>query len=144
MHVTMEDAENIIQAAKKAAKEIDTNMCIAVVDSGGNLKAFLRMDYAWTGSIDIATKKAQTAVYFGMPTEEIGKLSQPGGPLYGIEHSNGALVTFPGGLPIVDDEGVLIGGVGVSGSSVENDRKVADAGVKVAGVCDLPAHPWRT
>ncbi len=64
-----------------AATEIDTNMCIAVVDPGGNLKAFLRMDYAWTGSIDVAIKKAQTAVYFGMPTEAIGKLSQPGGPL---------------------------------------------------------------
>lgn len=144
MHVTMDDAQKILTAAKKAAQKIDTRMCIAVVDSGGALKGFVRMDDAWTGSIDIAIKKAKTAVYFGMPTDEIGKLSQPGGPLYGIEHSNDGLITFPGGLPIVDEEGVLIGGLGVSGSSVENDRKVADAGVKVAGVSDLPAHPWRT
>lgn len=144
MHVTMDDAQKILTSAKKAATKTKTKMCIAVVDSGGELKAFTRMDDAWTGSIDIAIKKAKTAVYFGMPTEEIGKLSQPGGPLFGIEHSNGGLITFPGGLPIVDEEGVLIGGIGVSGSSVENDRKVADAGVKVAGVCDLPSHPWRT
>ena len=144
MHVTMEDAEKVIAAAQKASTKIDTKMCIAVVDSGGSLKAFIRMDDAWTGSIDIAIKKAKTAVFFGMPTDEIGKLSQPGGPLYGIEHSNDGLITFPGGLPIVDKEGVLVGAVGVSGSSVENDRHVAEAGVKVAGVCDLPAHPWRT
>jgi uncharacterized protein GlcG (DUF336 family) len=119
-------------------------MCIAVVDSGANLKAFHRMDDAWVGSIDIAIKKAKTAVFFGMPTGLIGKLSQPGGPLFGIEHSNDGLITFPGGLPIVDNEGVLIGAVGVSGSSVENDHIVAEAGVKVVGVSDLPAHPWRT
>lgn len=144
MHVTMEDAQKVIAAAQKAAVKTKTQMCIAVVDTGGLLKAFLRMDDAWTGSIDIAIKKAKTAVFFGMPTDEIGKLSQPGGPLFGIEHSNDGLITFPGGLPIVDEDGVLIGGIGVSGSSVENDRKVAEAGLKVAGVCDLPAHPWRT
>ncbi|MDX2257453.1 MAG: heme-binding protein [Hyphomicrobiaceae bacterium] len=144
MHIAIDDAQKVIAAARKAAQKIDTKMCIAVVDSGGNLKAFLRMDDAWVGSIDIAIKKARTALYFGMPTDGIGKLSQPGGPLYGIEHSNDGLITFPGGLPIVDAEGVMIGAIGVSGSSVENDRKVADAGVKIVGVCDLPAHPWRT
>jgi uncharacterized protein GlcG (DUF336 family) len=144
MHVTIDDAQNIIDAARKHAKKTKTQMCIAVVDSGANLKAFHRMDDAWVGSIDIAIKKAKTAVFFGMPTGQIGKLSQPGGPLYGIEHSNDGLITFPGGLPIVDKEGVLIGAIGVSGSSVENDHAVAAAGVKVIGVSDLPAHPWRT
>lgn len=144
MHVTIEDAEKIILAARKAAGKTKTKMCIAVVDSGANLKAFYRMDDAWVGSIDIAIKKAKTAVFFGMPTGQIGKLSQPGGSLYGIEHSNEGLITFPGGLPIVDKEGVLIGAIGVSGSSVENDHTVAEAGVKVIGVSDLPAHPWRT
>ena len=75
-------------------------MDIAVVDAGGNLKAFARMDGAWLGSIDISIKKAKTARYFDMPTGEIGKLSQPGGPLYQIEVSNGGLITFPGGVPI--------------------------------------------
>lgn len=144
MHVTIDDAQNIINAARKAAQKNKTQMCIAIVDSGANLKAFHRMDDAWVGSIDIAIKKAKTAVFFGMPTGQIGKLSQPGGPLYGIEHSNDGLITFPGGLPIVDKEGVLIGAIGVSGSSVENDHAVAAAGVKVIGVSDLPAHPWRT
>jgi uncharacterized protein GlcG (DUF336 family) len=144
MHVTMDQALKAIEAARKKAVNIDTKMCIAVVDSGANLKAFLRMDDAWVGSIDIAIKKAKTAVFFMMPTGQIGKLSQPGKPLYGIEHSNEGLITFPGGLPIVDDEGVLIGAIGVSGSSVENDHAVAEAGVKVVGVSDIPAHPWRT
>ena len=102
------------------------------------------MDDAWVGSIDIAIKKAKTAVFFGMPTGAIGQLAQPGGPLYGIEVSNEGLITFPGGVPIVDEAGVLVGAVGVSGSSVENDNKVAEAGVKVIGVTELPEHPWRT
>ena len=144
MHVTIERALQAIEAARKEAVKLKTQMCIAVVDSGANLKAFQRMDDAWVGSIDIAIKKAKTAVFFGMPTGQIGKLSQPGGPLYGIEHSNDGLITFPGGLPIVDEEGVLVGALGVSGSSVENDHKVAVAGVKVVGVSDLPEHPWRT
>jgi uncharacterized protein GlcG (DUF336 family) len=144
MHVTMEQAQKAIEAARKKAVKLDTKMCIAVVDSGANLKAFLRMDDAWVGSIDIAIKKARTAVFFMMPTGAIGKLSQPGKSLYGIEHSNDGLITFPGGLPIVDEEGVLIGGLGVSGSSVENDHAVAEAGVKVVGLSELPAHPWRT
>jgi uncharacterized protein GlcG (DUF336 family) len=144
MHVTIDQAEQAIAAARKKALELGTQMCIAVVDSGGVLKAFYRMDDAWVGSIDISMKKAKTAVFFGMPTGEIGKLSQPGGPLYGIEHSNDGLITFPGGLPIVDKDGVMIGALGVSGSSVENDHAVAAAGVATLGVCDLPAHPWRT
>ncbi len=79
-----------------------------------------------------------------MPTGQIGRLSPPGGSLFGIEHSNEGLITFPGGLPIVNKEGVLIGAIGVSGSSVENDHLVAKAGVEVIGLSDLPAHPWRT
>src|ERR1044072_9854344 len=131
MHINVEQARTAIEAARKKAKSIETQMCIAVVDSGANLKAFLRMDDAWVGSIDIAIKKAKTAVFFGMPTGEIGKLSQPGKSLYGIEHSNEGLITFPGGLPMVDEEGVLVGVIGVCGSSVENDHTVAQAGLKV-------------
>lgn len=144
MHVTIANAETAIEAARQKAIQLSTKMCIAIVDSGANLKAFYRMDDAWVGSIDIAVKKAKTAVFFGMPTGQIGKLSQPGGSLFGIEHSNDGLITFPGGLPIVDEEGVLVGAIGVSGSSVENDHAVAQAGVAVIGVSDLPEHPWRT
>jgi uncharacterized protein GlcG (DUF336 family) len=102
-------------------------MDIAAVDVGGNLKAFARMDGAWLGSIDIAQKKARTARCFDMNTGDIGQLSQPGGPLYNIEHSNGGLITFPGGVPIKDGD-IVIGAIGVSGSTVENDHTVAAAG----------------
>ena len=138
MHVTFEQAEKAMEAAIRESK-IGTQMCIAVVDSGADLKAFVRMDDAWVGSVDIAIKKAKTACFFGMNTGQIGELSQPGGPLYGIEHSNDGLITFPGGVPIVDENGVLIGAIGVSGSSVENDHQVAKAGVVVIGMTDLPA-----
>lgn len=144
MHVTLEESRLAVEAAIKKAEAISTRMCIAVVDSGCNLKTFFRMDDAWVGSIDIAIKKAKTACLFAMPTGQIGKLSQPAGPLFGIEHSNNGLITFPGGLPIVNKEGILIGGIGVSGSAVENDHLVAKAGVEVIGLSDLPEHPWRT
>ena len=144
MHIDLQHAEQAIEAARKKAIALRTQMCIAVVDSGANLKAFLRMDDAWVGSIDISIKKAKTACFFGMATGQLGQLSQPNKPLYGIEHSNNGLITFPGGLPIVDEDGVLVGAIGVSGSSVENDHKVAEARVKVLGVSELPEHPWRT
>ena len=144
MHVTLDEAQKAIAAALKKSEEIGTQMCIAVVDSGSSLKAFARMNDAWVGSVDIAIKKAKTACLFAMPSGQIGKLSQPAGPLFGIEHSNGGLITFPGGLPIVNKEGILVGGIGVSGSTVENDQLVAEAGVEVIGLCDLPEHPWRT
>ena len=85
------------------------------------------------GSIDISMKKARTARFFDMPTGEIGKLSQPGGSLYNIEHSNDGLITFPGGVPIKNSAGEIIGAIGVSGSTVENDHAVAAAGAEAAG-----------
>ena len=126
--ITDYEAERVVEACKKKAAEIRTKMDIAVVDAGGNLKAFLRMDGAWLGSIDISIKKARTARYFDMNSGDIGQLSQPGGPLFNIEHSNGGLITFPGGIPLRDAAGEVIGAVGVSGSSVENDHAVASAG----------------
>jgi len=128
-----ETAERVIAAAKRKASDIKTRMDIAVVDAGGNLKAFARMDGAWLGSIDISIKKARTARWFDMNTGEIGKLSQPGGPLFGIEHSNGGLITFPGGVPLKDRDGNVIGAVGASGSTVENDHAVATAGAEALG-----------
>jgi uncharacterized protein GlcG (DUF336 family) len=125
--ITQTQADAVLAAARNAAEDTGTAMNIAVVDAGGNLKAFTRMDGAWLGSIDISIKKARTARYFDMPTGSIGELSQPGGPLFNIEVSNGGLITFPGGLPLTVD-GQIIGAVGVSGSTVENDHKVASAG----------------
>jgi|SRR6478752_4639797 uncharacterized protein GlcG (DUF336 family) len=128
--ISSQQAQSIVDAAHKSAIENNTAMNIAVVDAGGNLKAFLRMDNAWLGSIDIAIKKARTARYFDMETGTIGELSQPGGSLFNIEVSNGGLITFPGGIPITDDNAGVIGAIGVSGSTVENDRLVAQAGVQ--------------
>ncbi len=129
--ITAAQAQSAIKAALNKSAAIDTRMDIAIIDAGGNLKAFLRMDGAWLGSIDIAIKKAKTARLFDMPTGEIGKLSQPGEPLYNIEHSNGGLITFPGGVPLKTADGVLIGAIGVSGATVEDDHAVATAGVEV-------------
>ena len=128
--ISLEQALLVVGKAIEKAKAIKTKMDIAVVDAGCNLKAFARMDGAWQGSIDIAIKKARTARFFDMATGEIGKLSQPGGPLFNIEHSNGGLITFPGGVPIADSDGTIIGAIGVSGSTVENDHAVAEAGAQ--------------
>lgn len=124
----MEQAIAAVEAALKKSNEMGVKMDIAVVDAGANLKAFARMDGAWLGSIDIAQKKAKTARWFDMPTGAIGGLSQPGGSLYNIEHSNDGLITFPGGLPLKNSAGDIIGAIGVSGSTVEDDHAVAEAG----------------
>ncbi|MFK7798711.1 MAG: heme-binding protein [Aureispira sp.] len=129
MNITLEQAEKMIHAAKQKSVSLDTKMNIAIVDAGANLVAFARMDGAWLGSLDIAIKKAKTSRFFDMNTGVIGELSQPGGPLYNIEHSNNGLITFPGGMPIQNTDGEVIGAIGVSGSSVENDHAVAEAGV---------------
>ncbi len=126
--ITREQAQAVLEAAVAKATELGTAMDIAVVDAGANLKAFVRMDGAWLGSIDIAQRKARTARYFDMDTGAIGQLSQPGGSLYQIEVSNGGRITFPGGVPLRDGDGRVIGAIGVSGSTVEHDHAVAQAG----------------
>ena len=133
MHINLEHAEKAIDAAREKAISLKTQMCIAVVDSGAGLEASTS-----------PSRRPRQPCFFGMATGQLGKLSQPGKPLYAIEFSNDGLITFPGGLPIVDEDGVLVGAIGVSGSAVENDHAVAEAGVKVLGVSELPAHPWRT
>ena len=129
MNITLEEAQRAVMAAVKEAEDTSTKMNIVIVDAGANLKAFARMDDAWLGSIDIAIKKAKTARFFDMPSAEIGKLSQPGESLYGIEHSNGGLISFGGGIPIKNAAGEIIGAIGVSGGTVKQDVKVAEAGV---------------
>ncbi|SKB99937.1 GlcG/HbpS family heme-binding protein [Dyadobacter psychrophilus] len=128
MNISLEQAEAIIDAAKLKAAELDTKMNICVVDTGANIVAFARMDGAWLGSADIAQKKAKTAVWFTMDTAALSPLVQPGEPLFNIEHSNGGLITFPGGVVIKNSGGDMIGAIGVSGSTVDNDHEVAAAG----------------
>ncbi|MCE5268807.1 MAG: heme-binding protein [Planctomycetaceae bacterium] len=130
--MTLKQANAVVAAALKKAEEIGVKMNIAVVDAGANLKAFVRMDGAWLGSVDISIRKARTARFFDMNSGQIGELSQPGGSLFGIEHSNGGLITFPGGVPIHNSAGTIIGAIGVSGSVVTNDHAVAEAGAAAA------------
>lgn len=129
-NITLDQARKVIDAAIAKSNELGVKMNISVVDAGTNLVAFNRMNDAWLGSIDISQKKARTARYFNMNTGEIGKLAQPGGSLYNIEHSNNGLITFPGGVCIKDSNGTIIGAIGVSGSTVEDDHAVAAAGAE--------------
>jgi uncharacterized protein GlcG (DUF336 family) len=126
--INLTSAMRMVDAALKESKKLNVKMNIAVLDRGGNLKAFVRMDEAFLGSADIAQKKAKTSLLFNAPSGALGALAQPGGDLFGIENTNGGLVMFDGGLPIQDKRGNVIGAIGVSGSSVANDLVVAKAG----------------
>src|ERR1700742_2512835 len=124
--ITLSAAQVVIDVARARATEIGVPMNIAVVDAGGNLVAFARMDNAWLGSIDIAQNKAYTARAFDMPTEALAPLAQPGKSLYGIEVSNQSrLIVFAGGIPLTSG-GRVVGAVGVSGGTVEQDQQVAE------------------
>jgi uncharacterized protein GlcG (DUF336 family) len=127
--VTTEQAEAILQAGVREARGEGLLMNVAVVDVGGNLKAFTRMDGAWLGSIDIAIKKARTARLFDMESGDLEPMVQPGKSLYHIEFSNGGLIPFPGGIPLTTGDGQVVGAVGASGSTPDADRRVAQAGV---------------
>ncbi len=126
--VTLEDARRVIAAAEQKAAEIGQPMNIAVVDGGGNLVSHVRMDGAWIGSIDISINKAFTSRAFDITTQDLGANSQPGGQFYGIHVSNrGRIMIFAGGIPLRRD-GVVVGAIGVSGGSGEQDQAVAEAG----------------
>jgi uncharacterized protein GlcG (DUF336 family) len=126
--LTHEEALKVLLAAKKSTEKSNVLVNIAIVDAGANLKAFIRMDESYLGSIDVAIKKAKTARYFNIDTGKLGELTQPGGIIYNIEHSNGGLMTFPGGLPIKNKEGKIIGAIGVSGGTIDQDRAIATEG----------------
>jgi uncharacterized protein GlcG (DUF336 family) len=119
----------IIEAARKKALAIGQPMNVAVADAGGNLVAHVRMDDAWIGSIDISIKKAFTARAFNTSTRDLAALAQPGREFFGINTSNeGRIMIFAGGLPLKRG-GKVVGAIGVSGGSGEQDQAVAEAGV---------------
>ena len=123
------DARRIIAAATKKAEDIKQPMNIAVVDAGGNLLAFERMEDAWLGSIDISIKKAWTSRAFNITTQDLASHSQSGNQFFGIHASNdGKVMIFAGGIPIKQD-GQVVGAIGVSGGSGDQDHEVAHAGV---------------
>lgn len=127
--VTAEEARRVIDAAAAKATEIGQPMDIAVVDAGGNLKAHVRMDGANIGSITIAINKAYTAIAFQGETAGLQELTRPEGPIYGLSDAHGGrLVVFPGGIPLVRD-GSIVGAIGVSTGTIEQDQEVAEAGV---------------
>jgi uncharacterized protein GlcG (DUF336 family) len=126
--VTLNDARRVIAAAEKKALEIAQPMNIAVADAGGNLVAHVRMDGAWLGSIDISIKKAYTSRAFDITTKDLATHSQSGGQFFGIHASNdGRSMIFAGGIPLKRD-GTVVGAIGVSGGSGEQDHAVAEAG----------------
>jgi len=126
--LTLNDARKIIAAGEKKAEEIGQPMNIAVADSGGNLIAHIRMDGAWIGSIDISMKKAFTSRAFDITTKDLATHSQSGGQFFGIHASNdGKIMIFAGGVPIKKN-GNVVGAIGVSGGSGDQDHAVAEAG----------------
>jgi uncharacterized protein GlcG (DUF336 family) len=129
MMMTADLARRIIAAGEARAKEIGVPVNIAVLDAGTHLKAFSRMDGAVLGSIDVAMGKARTASLFQTTSEAVWDYCKPGAPAPGLDRSNGGLMTFAGGIPLVGPDGTMIGAVGVSGGAVSQDREIAEAAV---------------
>ena len=130
MNITLDEALNLITAARKQAEKIGVPMVIAVVDVGGNLVAQQRMDGALLVSVDISRNKAYTAVAIKLPTHELAEVAQPGQPLFGIHNAdNGRIVIFGGGFPLETGQ-EIVGGIGVSGGSVQEDIRCAEAALK--------------
>jgi len=126
--LSLSTAQKVVDAAIEKANEIGQPMNIAVVDDGGHLVAFARMDGAIKASVDISIRKARTSILMNLPTSALMDVAQPGGELYGLEQLSGGLVLFGGGL-LLERDGEVIGAIGVSAGSVEQDVKVAEAGV---------------
>lgn len=131
--ITLEEAQRVLSAAEQKAQEMGQPMNIAVMDAGRNLVAFHRMNGAWVASTDIAIDKAFTSAGRGLTTRKIGEMAQPGQPLFGINTTNGGrIVIFAGGIPLTRD-GEVVGAIGVSGGTVDEDEEVAEAGVAALG-----------
>lgn len=118
-------SQNVIQAAQLLAQEQGFAICISVVDDAGLLRGFLRMDDAVPGAIDVSLKKARMAALFRTDSRDIGAAAQPGGAIYTLEATNGGLISFGGGIVLKDNEGKVIGAVGVAGATVEADQEIA-------------------
>lgn len=131
--ITSERTARIIAAAQAHADAIGVPVNIAVLDAGTHLKGFVRMDGAVLGSIDVAIGKARTAALFATSSEGVWDYCKPGAAANNLQASNGGLMPFPGGLPLVSARGVLIGAVGVSGGAPSQDLEIAEAGVAALG-----------
>ncbi len=130
-NMTLELAETVIKAVEKKASEIGVKAVIAVSNRGANPVAVHCMDDSYIASYDVAFQKAYTVVALKMSTKTLKPLAQPGGSLYGIQFTNnGKIVIFGGGEPL-EANGVIIGGLGVSGGSEEQDTYLAEYGKNI-------------
>ncbi len=124
-------AQILANVAESEASNLGVPMAIAVADAGGGLQLFTRMDGALPASSEIAVSKAYTAAVLRLATHELGQLAQPGGILYGIQHThNGKIILFGGGFPLLLD-GEVVGAIGISGGSVDEDIRVAQSVVEM-------------
>jgi uncharacterized protein GlcG (DUF336 family) len=127
MILTSRQAQAVIDAARSKAADLGVPVIIAVLDAGTQLKAFTRMDGAVLGSIDIALKKARTSALFEANSEAVWEYCKPGAPAHALEHTNGGLAPFPGGVALKGPSGELLGAVGVSGGAVWQDAEIVQA-----------------
>jgi uncharacterized protein GlcG (DUF336 family) len=132
MQITSQQAQVAIDGAEAKARQLGVPVVIAVLDAGAHLKAFRRMDGAVLGSIDVAIRKATTAVMFQANSESVWEYCKPGAPAPTLELSNGGLATFGGGVPLRAADGVVTGALGISGGAVSQDMEVAAAGLAAA------------
>ena len=128
--LTLEAAKRLLDVAEQKAHQMGISSDIAIVDDGGNLIAFHRMDNARIAGIEISKNKAWTSVSMQMPTSNLANTAQPGGPTFGINTTNsGRIVILGGGIPLTY-EGHIIGGIGVSGGTSAQDTEIANAAVQ--------------
>ena len=128
MPVSSHIAQAIVDGAEAKAREMNLAAIIAILDGGGHLKAFHRMDGAVLGSIDIAIRKAKTAVLFQCNSEDVWDYLKPGAPAPHLELSNDGLAPYAGGMALKYPNGRLAGSLGVSGGTIEQDKQIAKAG----------------
>lgn len=129
--LTLDMAKKLLEEAEKTAKEINVPVVIAIVDEGGNLVAQHRMDNSLLVSISLALSKAYTSIALKMTTEKLSTITLPGNPLYGLENSvDNRLCSIGGGIPIIMN-GYLLGAIGVSGGTVEDDILIAKSSLLV-------------
>lgn len=129
MTLTIEQADAMIAAGSARSSAIGVSANIAVLDAAAHLKAFARMDGAVLGSIDLSIGKARTSALFQISSDAVWDYCKPGAPAHNLEASNGGLMPFPGGLPVIAADGRMIGAVGVSGGTPSQDLEIAIAAV---------------
>ena len=129
MTLTIAQADAMIAAGTARARDLGIAANIAVLDAAVHLKAFVRMDGAVLGSIDLSIGKARTSALFQISSEAVWDYCKPGAPAHNLEASNGGLMPFPGGLPVTGPDGTVIGAIGVSGGAPSQDLEIAEAAV---------------